>query len=78
MAHVSQSFNYDQCMDLIKISPETSESTFWPVLMAIFGEKANKKSFFFGRRVGPTLDDIDLILRKLTQSKESIDEKTWQ
>lgn len=74
LAIVSESFNYDQCMDLIKLSPQSEdEETFWPVLLAIFAEKANKKSFFYGRRVGPTLADIDLILSKLRLQKEKVD-----
>ena len=66
-------------MDLIKLSPETDEEqTFWPVLLAIFAEKANKKSFFYGRRVGPTLADVELILSKLSSQKEKVDMKTWE
>ena len=58
MAIVSDTFNYDQCMDLIKLTRADSDSNFWPIVLAIFSEKANKKSFFNGRRVGPTLADI--------------------
>ena len=42
-----------------------SETKFWPVILAIFAQKANHKSFYAGRRVGPTLADIQLILAKL-------------
>ena len=52
-------------MDLIKLTRDHSDANFWPIILAIFSEKANKKSFFFGRRVGPTLADIELILSKI-------------
>ena len=38
---------------------------FWPIVLAIFAQKANKKSFFLGRRVGPTLADTELVLTKI-------------
>lgn len=68
MATVSESFNYDECLDLIRLMPADSTFTsddFWPIILAVFSEKANKKSFYYGKRVGPTLSDVELILRKL-------------
>lgn len=64
MAFFSENFNYDQCMDLIKLTSAESDegNTFWPIVLAIFSQKANRKSFFYGRRVGPILEDIELIL----------------
>ena len=77
MAIVSDTFNYDHCMDLIKLSseePDLDSADFWPILLAIFGQKANKKSFFYGRRVGPTLADVELIVSKLSSRRDTIDE----
>ena len=87
MAIVSDSFGYDQCMDLIKMIPASdsaldTQSDFWPIILAIFAQKANRKSFFFGRRVGPTLDDIQLILGKIGQNRDRMIEQnggeTWR
>lgn len=58
MALVSSGFNYDQCMDLVKLMDAESKSDFWSIILAIFSQKANRKSFYSGRRVGPTLQDI--------------------
>ena len=88
MYTVSNSFNFDLCMDLIRLTDAFEDSSeqivagdangFWSVILAVFSEKANKKSFFFGRRVGPTLADVELILRKLQGVKGATDERTWQ
>ena len=65
MSMISNKFNYDECLDLIKLIDPESETDFWPTILAIFAQKANRKSFYSGRRVGPTLSDIQLILAKL-------------
>lgn len=48
LALVFEKFNYDQCMDLIKVISNVGitkldNSNFWPILVGIFGEKANKR-----------------------------------
>lgn len=79
MVEVSESFNYDLCMDLIKLTNSDGDSdNFWPIILAVFGQKANKKSFFYGRRVGPTLADVELIVTRLGSYKDRIEEQTWQ
>jgi len=64
---------------LIKLTnPEDSApADFWPVVLAIFAQKANKKSFFMGRRVGPTLADTELILTKIG-GPESFNAENWR
>ena len=83
MVIVSETFNYDECLDLIKLIPDVQSgsivaenSDFWPVILAIFGQKANKKSFYWGRRVGPSLEDIGIILSKIGD-KSAFKEEIW-
>ena len=72
-------------MDLIKVISEvdTSQlpnSDFWAILVAIFGEKANKRMFFYGHRAGPALEDVELMLRELNRFAdltEQVDSDTW-
>ena len=72
-------------MDLIKVISEVEvdkieNSDFWAILVAIFGEKANKRQFFYGHRVGPLLEDLELILRQLNRFEkleEQVDRDTW-
>ena len=79
MARVSDSFNYDQCMDLIKLMDPESEVDFWSIILAIFAQKANRKSFYSGRRVGPTLADVQLILAKIGDKREKFSsDGTWE
>lgn len=79
MVEVSSAFNYDQCIDLISLvsTKEGVQSDFWSVVLAIFAQKANKKSFFLGRRVGPTLADTKLILYKIGAPAD-IDSENWK
>ena len=43
MAMVSEAFNYDECLDLIKAmssdqdGDEEAQADFWPIILAIFG-----------------------------------------
>ena len=72
-------------MDLIKVISEVDtskleNSDFWAILVAIFGEQANKRYFFHGHRVGPLLKDVELILRQVHRNKkleEQVDSDTW-
>ena len=72
-------------MDLIKVISEIDEtqlvnSDFWAIIVAIFGEKANKRQFFYGHRVGPTLEDVELILHQISRFenlKKQVDQETW-
>ena len=62
-------------MDLIKVISEIDiskleNSDFWSVLVAIFGEQANKRKFFHGHRVGPLLEDVELILRQINRNEK--------
>lgn len=79
MVEVNSSFNYDQCIDLINLvsTEEGVQSDFWSVILAIFGQKANKKSFFLGRRIGPTLADTKLILSKIGAPTD-ISKENWK
>ena len=48
LALALEKFNYDQCMDLVKVISEIDiaqlgNSDFWAIIVAIFGEKANKR-----------------------------------
>ena len=72
MSMVSDRFNYDECLDLIKLVDPESDTNFWPIILAIFAQKANRKSFYSGRRVGPTLSDIQLILAKLGDREKMV------
>ena len=38
----------------------------WQVLVAVLGQKANRKEFFHGRSQGPQFADILLILKKIS------------
>ena len=72
-------------MDLIKViseveSSKLENSDFWAILVAIFGEQANKRKFFHGHRVGPLLEDVELILRQISRIEkveEQVDSETW-
>lgn len=79
MVEVSNAFNYDQCIDLIDLvsGAEGARSDFWSIILAIFAQKANKKSFFLGRRVGPTLADTKLILSKISGPSD-MNSENWK
>ena len=59
---------------------ELGEPDFWSVILSIIQEKANKKAFFYGRRTGPSLDDVEMMLAQLnraTDLRQQVGQETW-
>jgi hypothetical protein len=92
LIELSDKFNFPLIIDLIKVLKKANETeqfnvepkvitNFWTIILSILGSKVNKKQFFYGQRMGPSLKDVQLLLDQIESHLESFraseDESLW-